>query len=239
MLLAMTDMVLTVPLAVFSIFLGTYGVKLAPWISWEEVHYNFSRVKLVPAIVWRSDGWFMASVELTRWLYVVSAFIFFALFGFASEAQKHYKDAFQRCLRPFNQVSIFQGKWRKRSQVSLLPRFVQSPMQPDSPKELTLALSWSNDTKMGCTSQRRPESTLVGAKEFVGDQDLFDKEGSIKITQCHQATPDDAGNACSPTTVAASPLLPDGPYKYPSTGRLDWQTVSDMMRSDRRHSSYF
>ena len=26
--------------------------------------------KLVPAILWRADGWFMANVKLTRWLYV-------------------------------------------------------------------------------------------------------------------------------------------------------------------------
>lgn len=120
MMLAITDMLLTIPLGAFSIYLGTHGVELSPWISWDDTHFNFSRVQLVPALIWRSDATFQSSVELTRWLYVASAFIFFALFGFAGEAQKHYKLLFWACVKPFG----FKPSTAMKSQISSLPRFV-------------------------------------------------------------------------------------------------------------------
>ena len=100
-LLTIIDIMCTVPLGIYSIYIGNKGVGLAPWISWEETHYNFSRVALVPSLIWRSDPSFQTSVELTRWLPVLCAFLFFALFGFAEEAKKHYKSAFWAVLKPF------------------------------------------------------------------------------------------------------------------------------------------
>lgn len=94
MLLALIDMMLSIPLAIYSTYIANKGVGLAPWISWEETHFNFARVALVPAIFWRSDKSFQTSVELTRWLPIFCAFLFFALFGFASEARKQYSTAF-------------------------------------------------------------------------------------------------------------------------------------------------
>lgn len=89
-LLALIDIVLTTPLSIYSIYIANKGVGMAPWISWQDTHFNFGRVGLVPALIWRGDRSFEISVELTRWLPVFCAFIFFALFGFAAEAQKHY-----------------------------------------------------------------------------------------------------------------------------------------------------
>ncbi|KAF8239230.1 STE3-like pheromone receptor [Tricholoma matsutake] len=89
-LLALIDIVLTIPLSIYSIYIANKGVGMAPWISWQDTHFNFGRVGLVPALIWRGDRSFETSVELTRWLPVFCAFIFFALFGFAAEAQKHY-----------------------------------------------------------------------------------------------------------------------------------------------------
>ncbi|TFK26911.1 STE3-like pheromone receptor [Coprinopsis marcescibilis] len=94
MTLAIIDMMCTVPLGVYTIFIGLNGIDLAPWVSWEETHFDFARAGRVRALFWRSDPSFEVSVELTRWLPVVCAFTFFALFGFASEARKHYWKAF-------------------------------------------------------------------------------------------------------------------------------------------------
>ncbi|KAF8963261.1 STE3-like pheromone receptor [Flammula alnicola] len=100
-LLALIDMMCTLPLGIYSIYIGNKGVGLAPWISWEDTHFNFSRVALVPALIWRSDPSFQTSMELSRWLPVVCAFLFFALFGFAAEAKKHYKLAFWAVMKVF------------------------------------------------------------------------------------------------------------------------------------------
>lgn len=120
MLLALFNMTLTVPLSVFSIYLNSHSIQLAPWISWENVHYNFSRVEFVPSIIWRSIPAFNTSVELTRWLFPFSAFLFFALFGFASEAQKQYRMLFRRCHKALGQKST-SGK---PSKITYLPRSV-------------------------------------------------------------------------------------------------------------------
>ena len=111
-MLALIDIMCTAPLAIFSIYISNKGVGLAPWISWSDTHYNFSRVSLVPAIIWRSDPSFRMSVELTRWLPVVCALVFFALFGFASEARKFYKNVFCGLLKVFKgrSASVSQPK---------------------------------------------------------------------------------------------------------------------------------
>ncbi|KAL1671814.1 mating pheromone receptor Bbr2 [Schizophyllum commune] len=94
MLLAILDMCCTIPLGALSIYLSSHGITLSPWISWADTHYDFGRVEQVPSIIWRSDATYRSSVELTRWLPVVCAFLFFALFGFANEAKKFYSEKY-------------------------------------------------------------------------------------------------------------------------------------------------
>lgn len=94
MLLAVVDIMCTIPLGVYTIYIATKGVPLSPWISWEDTHYDFGRVAKIPTLFWRGDPSFQIGVELTRWLPVFCALLFFALFGFASEAKKHYALAF-------------------------------------------------------------------------------------------------------------------------------------------------
>ncbi|KAH9476721.1 Pheromone B alpha 3 receptor [Psilocybe cubensis] len=117
MMLAVTDMALTVPLGIFSVVFGTQGVGLAPWISWEDTHFNFSHVIQVPAEFWRTSPSYQVSVELTRWLFVASAFIFFGLFGFAGEAQRNYKLAFWKSVKPLG----WTPSNTKKSEIVSLP----------------------------------------------------------------------------------------------------------------------
>ncbi|KAJ7145534.1 pheromone A receptor-domain-containing protein [Mycena epipterygia] len=91
MALASTDLLLTIPLSIYVLYINTSVVGLSPWISWADTHSNFSRVVLIPGIVWRSSELTVASLETTRWLTVACAFIFFGYFGFADEAMKNYR----------------------------------------------------------------------------------------------------------------------------------------------------
>jgi pheromone a factor receptor len=101
MLLALVDIMFTIPLGAYTMYIGNKGVRLAPWISWEDTHFNFARVAQIPTLLWRSDTSFTISVELTRWLPIFCAFVFFALFGFAAEATKHYALTFWWIAKPF------------------------------------------------------------------------------------------------------------------------------------------
>jgi pheromone a factor receptor len=95
MCLAAIEVICTVPLSIYEIYLNvTLGV-ISPWISWANTHAEFSRVDQIPAILWRNNPVLASSLELSRWLVVVCGFVFFAFFGFADEAQKHYRLALQ------------------------------------------------------------------------------------------------------------------------------------------------
>ncbi|KAJ7904108.1 hypothetical protein B0H13DRAFT_2025197 [Mycena leptocephala] len=74
MALASTDLLLTVPFATFVLYSN-------PWVSWADTHSNFSRVMQVPGIYWRGPA-------------KACALLFFAYFGFADEAIKNYRGAF-------------------------------------------------------------------------------------------------------------------------------------------------
>ena len=92
--------------SIFTVILGTFvicfnliqsfniiGNPLQPWRGWADSHYNFSRVVLVPGVIWRSSPESEAAVELTRWLTLLCAFVFFGFFGFAGEARSNYRSA--------------------------------------------------------------------------------------------------------------------------------------------------
>ncbi|KAL0068203.1 a-factor receptor [Marasmius tenuissimus] len=94
MSLAFVDILFTIPLASYVIYIGSSGLPLRPYISWEDTHFEFWRITQVPALLWRNAPSSQISVELNRWICVFCAFSFFALFGFANEAKKNYRMAF-------------------------------------------------------------------------------------------------------------------------------------------------
>lgn len=101
MALAMTNIVCTIPLASFIIWINSAAQPVEPWISWENVHYDFSRVMQYPSALWTTNYLLVVAIQLTRWIVVVCAFIFFAFFGFAAEARKNYSIAFWWVARIF------------------------------------------------------------------------------------------------------------------------------------------
>lgn len=101
MLLSCLEMALTLPLGVYSIIVNTSGVTISPYKSWADTHYQFWRVLEIPAVIWRIDQSNVISLEMGRWIYPLAAFLFFALFGFAEEARRHYRAAFWFAVKPF------------------------------------------------------------------------------------------------------------------------------------------
>lgn len=121
MCLAGLEALFDVPINVYAIVVAAKsGVQ--PWISWEETHFgtcplkiitsgrdadaglwalDFNVIGQIPALLWRSDPVAAAGLERTRWTVVVCGFIFFAFFGFADEAMKNYKLAYNFMARKF------------------------------------------------------------------------------------------------------------------------------------------
>lgn len=100
MLLALIDIMCTIPLGIYIIYIDLKGIPLAPWISWDDTHFDFGRVVLVPAVIWRSNPVDNAAIQINRWLPIICAFVFFMIFGFAEEAMKNYRRAFWFLARP-------------------------------------------------------------------------------------------------------------------------------------------
>ncbi|KAI0283496.1 GPCR fungal pheromone mating factor [Russula brevipes] len=98
MVLASVDALITVPFAIFVIVANT-KLGVTPWVSWDDTHSDYSRVVKVPSFIWKNDYKMARSLEVTRWRLVLSAFIFFAFFGFAKEARQHYRLAYRSIAR--------------------------------------------------------------------------------------------------------------------------------------------
>ena len=118
MMLAISEMICTIPISIYSIYIANKGIPLQPWISWANTHYDFSYVGQVPAVEWLSDPNFRLSVELTRWLFPASALLFFLLFGFGTEARKNYRAAFLRVAK------LLGYKPASQASVNMAPQYV-------------------------------------------------------------------------------------------------------------------
>lgn len=93
MCLAGIEIICTVPLGSYAIYLNSTAGVISPWKSWADTHSGFSRVDQFPSILWRAHLPTEISIELSRWLILLCAFVFFGFFGFADEAMKHYRIA--------------------------------------------------------------------------------------------------------------------------------------------------
>jgi pheromone a factor receptor len=93
MALSACEILCTVPLIIYGICLSLENATLRPWISWTNTHRGFSRVDQIPSLIWRSNPMAERANEMTRWITILCAFLFFGFFGFADEAQSRYRSA--------------------------------------------------------------------------------------------------------------------------------------------------
>ncbi|KAJ7822241.1 pheromone B alpha 1 receptor [Mycena leptocephala] len=121
MALASTDLLLTMPMGIWVLWVNVRVVGLSPWISWDDTHSNFSRVVQVPGIYWRADPYSAASVETLRWATVACALLFFAFFGFADEAIKNYRGAFQSVAKRMGYTSAGSSRFSSTGATSKFP----------------------------------------------------------------------------------------------------------------------
>ncbi|VDC04675.1 unnamed protein product [Peniophora sp. CBMAI 1063] len=92
-LMFMTTIVLTISfMDSVQVVYQNAQARLFPWISWDDTHAHFGFV----AQTLRKDTPSSAviTLELQRWMPVISALVFFAFFGFADEARLHYRRAY-------------------------------------------------------------------------------------------------------------------------------------------------
>ncbi|KAI0311157.1 pheromone A receptor-domain-containing protein [Amylostereum chailletii] len=157
MAIAMVDVVLTVPISAFGIYLAASSNSIRRWISWDDTHFNYGEVDSIPAILWRSSKNGQISVELSRWSVVFSAFVFFAFFGFSMESRKNYSRVFRAVAKRFGVQSA-----------SILPgsRLGSSPLSSKSGK-----LASPNVSLPYVTPPRPPRAQRVSFVSFAPSSD--------------------------------------------------------------------
>jgi pheromone a factor receptor len=87
-----TEILGTIPLGTL-IIVKNAKLGVDPWKGWAWTHEDYSVVYQVPASIWKNTPDAFA-LEMYRWSLVLCAFLFFALFGFADEARRHYRSVY-------------------------------------------------------------------------------------------------------------------------------------------------
>ncbi|OCH87184.1 putative fungal pheromoneG-protein-coupled receptor [Obba rivulosa] len=88
--LAGIEIICTIPLSAYTIWVNA-SQPIYKWRGLADVHFDFSRVGQYPAVVWRSSPAAVSSFNFNNWVIVACALLFFAFFGVAEEARKHYR----------------------------------------------------------------------------------------------------------------------------------------------------
>jgi pheromone a factor receptor len=88
--IASVDAIFAIPMTVYFIVMNARS-EVYPWISWADTHFNYSRVIMVPRMIWTAKKESAAGTELNRWVIVSSALLFIINFGPAADSRRHLK----------------------------------------------------------------------------------------------------------------------------------------------------
>ncbi|EIM84303.1 fungal pheromone STE3G-protein-coupled receptor, partial [Stereum hirsutum FP-91666 SS1] len=99
MALASADLLITIPISAYGMYLTIINGTIQPWISWADTHFDYPRVNLYPLVLWQTNHKGAVSMELTRWMVPACAIVFFGFFGFAQEAKRGYRKALDLCIK--------------------------------------------------------------------------------------------------------------------------------------------
>ncbi|KAM6493090.1 putative transmembrane pheromone receptor [Amanita muscaria] len=110
MLLATLEIVFNVPISSYDLYLNATKVRIYPWNSWSDVHFDWYNINAYPAFLWRSDNSVVATLELTRWSPIICALVFFIFFGFAQEARKNYSVILSSVTKRLNFTFLYPNR---------------------------------------------------------------------------------------------------------------------------------
>lgn len=101
MCLATTEILFTVPISSYGLYLNAVSKPIYPWKSWSDIHFDWYTIDTFPAALWRTSHLVTTVLELGRWSPIICSFVFFGFFGFADEACKSYRRAYRALTNRF------------------------------------------------------------------------------------------------------------------------------------------
>jgi pheromone a factor receptor len=227
MALAMAETMCTTPLGVFAIVLNATTMEVSPWRSWADTHYNYSRVELIPSLLWRQNRLLVASLELSRWAPVFCAFVFFFFFGFAEESRRNYSNLFSRILRALDITPRSTSSREKKGRLSLKSAFGSFSFS----KRFPLKLDTSNSSvhtlpvfiKKDFAPSQPPSPTFTTSSVTAY---------SPSSTSHGVSTPTEAGFISFQLPSPPAPTMGEAPPSYAAYHRFSSTTTASVVPLD-------
>lgn len=139
--LSSTEMLFSVPFSAW--VLAENSRRLVPTDSWENIHYQWSRVIFISIASHSSSVQEYALTNFARWVPIFTAFLYFAFFGMQEEAMSGYSLAWACLVRGANTMTGLNG-WRSptlRSVKAVIPPAVVETWQFEPPLNLLSSCS--------------------------------------------------------------------------------------------------
>lgn len=209
MCLAGVEMLGTIPIGTWVLWIN---IKLGmnPWISWADTHSNFSRVDQIPAVLWRRNPYLATALELQRWALVACALIFFAFFGFADEARKNYRLAFDSVAKRvgYTTASMSSGMTSSNGYVAVLA-FLPTSTYPLPYFSFNSKGAYPNMSSTDPSLSAFPQLQKSGKRSsFDSDLSLGDVGGFLEVKEEFSPTATSSGSS------GASSLPPSADDSY-------------------------
>jgi len=208
-----TQLLFTLPFSLYALYINTHIIPVQRWISWEDTHFDYSRVVQFPSVAWRADVLHQTGIEANRWMVIPCAFLFFGFFGFAEEARKHYRLAYS-----FARSRLRLGNFGTKS-ASTSPRSSNTSFGPGIRKGMAALLSFK-DSFLPLGSRRGPETTMeykaspsVSVYRLTSDDSVF--EGIDVQLKALGVVPENPTHPTPLTTVITLPTTPHLPVPPP------------------------
>ncbi|KAK0219082.1 pheromone receptor Rcb2 B44 [Armillaria fumosa] len=153
MALSMTEICCTTPLAITMICINVLGSQVGPWRSWADTHFDYGRVEMFPWLLWRLSPFAIAGLEATRWITVFCSFVFFAFFGFAVEARKHYRMWWNFATSRFSREETQQEKKHRNMNIVAELKMDKSKPLPPGPSTVSPLPLYSSTASTAITCE--------------------------------------------------------------------------------------
>jgi len=214
--LSVTQLLCLIPVTILAIYHDIHVVNMHPWISWEDTHFNYSAVEQFPSFEWRSVPAVADGLELTRWFDVLAAFSFFAFFGFAEEARKHYRLAYS-----FASSRLGLAEFGSSRATASSPHSTSSSFGHGTKKGLATFLSFKDGfTTLGSRSQHggmteRKAFGSVSDCRLTSDGSIFEAIDVESKGERFFTHVDDDALSASTHNVVTMPVIPRVPVPPP------------------------
>ncbi|KAF8239165.1 STE3-domain-containing protein [Tricholoma matsutake] len=219
----------TIILCSYNLYVTTAATQVLPWRGWADTHSDYRRVEQFPAMIWHLIPGKVLALELTRWLAVFAAFIFFAFFGFAEEARKNYSSAAQSIGKHVgitSTESTWLGPSISKSGMTSMGRSTTLPVF--SRRSRTTSKSGTLDSVSDMTVSIQAVDDVLDSKEKTfppdfsyGTMSLADVGGAVADCKADIHPFTHAHSPTSSTSSLSNPPVPPPALPHPSNSQAD------------------